>query len=120
MFTEKSTKSIRLLIEECKKYFELQKEYVKLELIEKITVIFSTLMLIMLIIILSMMVLFYLLLALAYLMEPYVGGMTNSFLIISGIGVVFTFILYLCRKRLVINPILNFIANLFYNNDSNK
>ena len=120
MFTEKSTKGFQQIFEECKKYIELQKEYVKLELIEKITVVFSTLLMILVIFILSMMVLFYLLFSLAYLLEPHVGGLTNSFLIISGIGVVFTFIVYLCRKKLVVNPILNFIANLFYNNDSNK
>jgi len=119
MFTEKSTKGFQQIIEECKKYIELQKEYVKLELIEKITIIFSTLMLIMLIFILSMMVLFYLLFSLAYLLEPHVGGLTNSFLIISGIVLLFTILLYVFRKKVIINPILNFIAKLFYN-DSNK
>jgi Protein of unknown function (DUF1469). len=118
MFTKKSTKGFQQIFEECKKYIELQKEFVRLELIEKITIVFSTLLLILVIFILSMMVLFYLLFSLAYLLDPYVGGLTNSFLIISGIVLVLIFLFYFLRKKLIINPILNFIANLFYNDSS--
>lgn len=120
MTTDKNTKGFQQLFEECKKYIELQKEYVKLELIEKLTIIFSTIILVMFIIVLGIVVLFYLSFALAYLLEPHVGGLTNSYLIISGIILLLIGLLYSFRKKLIVNPLLNFIANLFYNNDSKK
>lgn len=120
MFTDKNAKGFQQLFEECKKYIELQKEYVKLEFIEKLTIVFSTIVLIMFIIVLGMVVLFYLSFSLAYLLEPHVGGLTNSYLIISGILLLLTILLYTFRQRIIVTPILNFIAKLFYNNDSKK
>lgn len=119
MITERSTKSFQGLIYECKKYINLQKEYLTLELIEKLSAVFSTLILILVVVILGMVVLFYLSFSLAYLLEPHVGGLTNSYLIISGIILLIALLVYFLRKQLIITPILNFIAKLFYN-DSNK
>lgn len=120
MFTDKNNKSFKNLIDECKKYIDLQKEYVRLELIEKLTIVISTVILIMLMVVLAIVVLFYLSFSVAYLLEPHVGGLTNSYLILSGIFLVFSLVIYVFRKKLIITPILNFIANLFYNNDSKK
>ena len=104
---------------EFKKYLELQKEYTKLELTEKLTILFSTLIMILVLIILGMVALFYLLFALAYILEPLVGGLMSSFAIIAGINVVLIALVIIFRKQLIISPMVNFLANLFLT-DSNK
>ena len=85
---DKSIENFQQLFFEFKKYLELQKEYTKLELTEKLTILFSTLIMILVLIILGMVALFYLLFALAYILEPLVGGLMSSFAIIAGINVV--------------------------------
>ena len=69
---DKSIENFQQLFFEFKKYLELQKEYTKLELTEKLTILLSTLIMIVVLIILGMVALFYLLFALAYVLEPLV------------------------------------------------
>ena len=109
---DKSIENFQQLFFEFKKYLELQKEYTKLELTE-------TLIMILVLIILGMVALFYLLFALAYILEPLVGGLMSSFAIIAGINVVLIALVIIFRKQLIISPMVNFLANLFLT-DSNK
>ena len=114
---DKSIESLSQLFAECRKYILLQKEYVRLELIEKLTVLSSTLILIVVGIILGMMALFYLSFSFAYIMAPHVGGLTVSFAFITGILLVLMLLVYVCRKRLIVQPLVRFMANLFSNTD---
>ena len=120
MFTDdKSIENIQQLFAEFKKFLVLQKEYTKLELTEKLTILLSTLIMILVLTILGMVALFYLLFALAYILEPLVGGLMVSFGIIAGINVLLIAIIYFFRRQLIFSPMVNFLANLFLN-DSNK
>ena len=110
---DKSIENFQQLFFEFKKYLELQKKYTKLELTEKLTILFSTLIMILVLIILGMVALFYLLFALAYILEPLVGGLMASFAIIAGINIVLIFLVIIFRKQLIISPMVNFLANLF-------
>ena len=116
---DKSIENFQQLFFEFKKYLELQKEYAKLELTEKLAILFSTLIMVLILIILGMVALFYLFFTLAYILEPFVGGLMASFAIIAGINVVLIAIIVIFRKRLIISPLVNFLANLFLT-DSNK
>ena len=64
-------------------------------------------------IILGMVALFYLLFALAYVLEPLVGGLMASFAIIAGINILIMALVIIFRKQLIISPMVNFLANLF-------
>ena len=86
---------------------------------KKLTILLSTLIMILVLTILGMVALFYLLFALAYILEPLVGGLMVSFGIIAGINVLLIAIIYFFRRQLIISPMVNFLANLFLN-DSNK
>ena len=120
MFTaDKSIENIQQLFAEFKKFLVLQKEYTKLELTEKLTILLSTLIMILVLTILGMVALFCLVFALAYILEPLVGGLMVSFGIIAGINVLLIAIIYFFRRQLIISPMVNFLANLFLN-DSNK
>ena len=121
MFTDdKSIENIQQLFAEFKKFRVLQKEYTKLELTEKLTILLSTLIMILVLTILGMVALFYLLFALAYILEPLVGGLMVSFGIIAGINIILIAIIYFFRRQLIISPMVNFLANLFLNDPDKK
>ena len=111
---------MQLLFAEFKKFLVLQKEYTKLELTEKLTILLSTLIMILVLTILGMVALFYLLFALAYILEPLVGGLMVSFGIIAGINIILIAIIYFFRRQLIISPMVNFLANLFLNDPDKK
>lgn len=113
---DKSIENLRQLFAEFKKYLSLQKEYTRLEVTEKISVLLSMLIVILLIVILGMMALFYLSFTLAYLLAPVVGGITVSFSIVAALYVLLGILLITYRKRLVIDPMVKFIAQLFMKN----
>ena len=109
MFTDdKSIENFQQLFFEFKKYLELQKEYTKLELTEKLTILLSTLIMIVVLIILGMVALFYLLFALAYVLEPLVGGLMASFAIIAGINILIMALVIIFRKQLIISPTVSY------------
>ena len=110
---DKSIENIRQLFLEFRKYLLLQKEYTKLEVTEKLSILLSTLILILLIIILGMMALFYLSFTIAYMLAPVVGGLFASFSIIAGFCILLIILLYVFRKALIINPMVKFLASLF-------
>lgn len=116
---DRSIENIQQLFFEFKKYLELQKEYTKLEITEKLTILFSTLIMVLVLIILGMVALFYILFALAYILAPAVGGLMASFSIIAGINILLIILVILFRKQLIITPMVNFLAHLFLN-DSKK
>ncbi|WP_455587519.1 phage holin family protein [Bacteroides sp.] len=117
---DKSIENFQQLFFEFKKYLELQKEYTKLELTEKLTILLSTLIMVLVLIILGMVALFYLLFALAYILEPLVGGLMVSFSIIAAINILLIAVVIIFRKKLIISPMVNFLAGLFLNNDSKE
>lgn len=116
---DKSIENFQQLFFEFKKYIELQKEYTKLELTEKLTILFSTLIMVLVLIILGMVALFYLLFALAYILEPWVGGLMASFAIIAGINILLIALIITFRKQLIFSPMVSFLAGLFIT-DSNE
>jgi hypothetical protein len=101
------------LYDDVKKYVELQTEYVKVEFVEKLTILLSTLLIIGLIIVLVIAALFYLFFSLAYVLQPLLGSLALSFAIISGIYILLIVLFVIFRKRIVINPLVRFLSNLF-------
>lgn len=117
---DKSIENLEQLFKECKKYILLQKEYVRLELIEKLTILASAIILVTISIILGMMALFYLSFSLAYIMAPHVGGLTVSFAIITVFILLLLAIIYLFRKQLIIKPLVRFMASVFTNQEESE
>lgn len=110
---DKSIENIRQLVIEFKKYLELQKEYTKLEVTEKLSILLSNLILLLLVIILGMVALFYLSFTLAYVISPFVGGLVISFGLIACLHILLMILLYIYRKELIVDPMVKFIAGLF-------
>lgn len=111
--TQDPVENFQKLYEDIKKYFALQSEYLKVELVEKLTILLSTLLIVTLISILAIIVLFYLFFSLAYALEPILGNLSICFIVISGIYLLLIGFLILLRKQIIINPMVKFLSNLF-------
>jgi hypothetical protein len=113
--TDKTIDSLQALFTEVKHYVDLQKDYIKLDITHKLTVLLSTLILILVLVVLGMIALFYLSFTLAYILEPHVEGLMNSYAIITGGILVIAALIYAFRQRLIIQPLTRFLANLLLN-----
>ena len=109
---EPKSGSVHQLISEIKEYFGLQKDLLKIESVEKLTILISSFLILMISVILGGGALFYLLFALAYLLEPLIG-LIGAFCIIGCICLLILVVVILLRKRLIINPIVRFLYKLF-------
>ncbi|WP_455671993.1 phage holin family protein [Phocaeicola sp.] len=109
--------NLQQLFAELKQYAELQKDYVKLHLVEKLTILVSTLILVLVLVTLGIIALFYLSFTLAYVLEPHVGGLMVSYGIISGCIILLVLLIVIFRKRLIMQPMVNFLANLLLNDE---
>ena len=112
---DKSIENMQQLFIEFKKYLELQKEYTKLEVTEKLSKLLSTLLLVLLVVILGVVVLFHLSFTLVYI-APLVGGLMMSFALITCFHILLIVLLVLFRKKLIIDPTVKLIAELFLDN----
>lgn len=117
--TQEPVEDFQQLYNDIKKYVELQTEYVKVEFVEKLTILVSTLVIITVIIILVIAALFFLFFSLAYALVPVVGSLAISFCIISVLYVVLIVVLFLFRKQFVINPLVRFLSKLFLTKTKN-
>ena len=113
---DKSIENMQQLFMEFKKYLELQKEYTKLEVTEKLYKLLSTLLLVLLVVILGVVVLFHLSFTLVYILAPLVGGLMMSFALITCFHILLIVLLVLFRKKLIIDPTVKLIAELFLDN----
>lgn len=105
------------LYDEVKNYVGLQTEYMKVDFVEKLSILLSTLLIVGLIVVLAIAVLFYLCFALAYAIYPLIGSLALSFVIISLLYIGLVFLLIIFRKILIVNPLVSFLSGLFLKNE---
>ena len=108
----KNIESIGKLLLEFKKYLELQKEFVKLDATEKMTVILSAILIVPVLLLLGSIVLLFLTFALAYYLGDVLGSLSLGFGLISAFILLLTVIFYLNRNRMVIQPMARFMTKL--------
>ena len=108
----KIIESIGKLLLEFKKYLELQKEFVKLDATEKMTVILSAILIVTVLLLLGSIVLLFLTFALAYYLGDVLGSLSLGFGLISAFILLLTVIFYLNRNRMVIQPMARFMTKL--------
>ena len=108
----KNIESIGKLLLEFKKYLELQKEFVKLDATEKMTVILSAILIVTVLLLLGSIVLLFLTFALAYYLGDVLGSLSLGFGLISAFILLLSVIFYLNRNRMVIQPMARFMTKL--------
>lgn len=108
--------SIQSLWTEAKSYLELQKEYLKLDSAEKLSVLLSAVATVAVCLILALAALFFFVIALALWLAKMVGA-AWSFTIVGGAMLLIIIIILLCRKRWIVQPVTRFVAGLFVGED---
>ncbi|MFW9596370.1 MAG: phage holin family protein [Paludibacter sp.] len=101
------------LYTEIKKYLSLETEYIKVDFVEKLSIILSTLFIMSIIIVMVISTLLFFFFALAYALESVLGSLAISFGVISLCYVLLIVLFYAFRKKIIINPIVRFLTNLF-------
>lgn len=118
--SESRNSNLKQLIEDTKEYVKLQADYLRLQSVEKMTLIFSAGILLVIVLMLAMGAMFYLFFTLAYALAPLVGGLSVSFAVITLLYVILIVLLIVFRNRLVVKPILNFLFDIFYTDDEKQ
>lgn len=112
--SDKNVESIAQLVEVLKRYVVLQKEYLKLDVIEKVVKIATALAVVVVFIILSVAVLFYLSFAIVHWLEP-LTGLGWAFFIISLLFLALLLLVYAFRKPWIEQPLVRFLTDTLFN-----
>lgn len=111
---DKNVESIAQLIEVLKDYLGLQKEYIKLDAIDKVVRLVTALTLAFVLTVLGIAVLFYLSFAVVYWLTPLVGT-AWAFFIIALAFLVLLFLVFIYRKPWIERPLVRFLADILLN-----
>lgn len=111
--SSKNIESMQKLFLEFKRYIELQKEFIKLDTAEKLTVILSATITVTILLIFGVLVLFFLTFAIAYCLGNVTGSMPLGFGIIAVFNLLLCLIFYYNRKKLVYQPMAKLMVKLF-------
>lgn len=117
--SNKNIESISQLIEEIKHYIGLQREYVKLDVVEKLVLLISVLILIGILLLLGAMVLFYLSFTAAYFLSTFIG-LAGGFGIITVICLIIFLLVFTFRKKWIEKPLTKFMANILLNENQDN
>ena len=105
--SDKNVETIAQLIEALKRYLGVQKEFLKLSVIENLT-------LAVVFILLGFAVLFFMSFALVYWLAPLVG-VALAFFIMALIYLALAFIVFTNRKAWIERPLVRFLADVLLN-----
>jgi hypothetical protein len=112
--SDKNVENIGQLAQLLKKYVELQKEYLKLDVIDKLVRLITALTLTIVLLLLGVAVLFYLSFACVYWLEP-ITGTALAFFIIAIFFLTLLLIVFLNRKTWIQRPLVRFLADVLLN-----
>ena len=112
--SDKNVESIAQPIEVLKDYIGLQKEYLKLDVIDKIVRLVTALTLTIVLVFLGIAVLFYLSFAVVYWLTPLIGTGWAFFLISLAFLVLFLLVC-IYRKPWIERPLVRFLTNTLFN-----
>lgn len=118
--SRKNIEGFQNLFLEFKHYIELQKEFIKLDTAEKVTVLLSAIITVTVMLILGALVLFFLTFAAAYYIGNAAGNLPLGFCVIAVFNLLLLLIFYACRSWLVLQPMARFLVRLFAPKDNGK
>jgi amino acid transporter len=112
--SDKNVENIAQLVEVLKDYVGLQKEYLKLDVIDKVVRLATALTLAIVLLILGVAVLFYLSFALIYWLDP-ITGTALAFFMMALLFLVLFIMVYRFRKTWIERPLVRFLADTLLN-----
>lgn len=112
--SDKNIESIRNLCAELKNFVQLRLRLARLDFVDKMTVLLSALVLGAILFMLITIVILFLSYTAALVLAKVMGN-TAAFGLITLVYAVLAFIVYMFRRKLVFDPMANFLGNLFLN-----
>lgn len=109
--SDKNVETLAQLIEVLKHYLGLQKEYVKLDVIDKVVRLLTAATLAVIFFLIIIAVLMYLSFAAAFWLANYTGTAT-AFLIMGCVHLLIFIVFFIFRKRWIEKPLVHFLAGL--------
>jgi hypothetical protein len=109
--SDRNVENIAQLIEVLKRYVGLQKEYLKLDVIEKVVRLVSALALAIIFIMLGVAVLFYLSFAVVHWLEP-LTGLGLAYFLMAMLFLLLLILVYAKRKAWIERPLMRFLADI--------
>lgn len=107
--SDKNVESLAQLIEVLKDYVGLQKEYLKLDFVDKLVRLVTALTLSIILFVLVIAILFYLSFATVYWMAPVIGTAT-AFAIVAAFFVALLCMVVAFRKKWIERPLIKFMT----------
>ena len=112
--SDKNVESIVELIDALKEHVELQKEYLELNVIEKVVKLITALTIAVIFIILGVAVLFYLTYAIVHWIAP-LTGLALAYFLVALFFAALLVLLCVFRKQWIERPLVRFLANTLLN-----
>ncbi len=109
--SDKNVENIGQLAQLLKHYLELQTEYVKLDVIDKVVRLLTAAALAILFFLLIIAVMLFVSFAAAYWMGQHIG-MAPAFCVVGGVHLLLLCAFFLYRKTWIERPLVHFLANL--------
>ena len=101
------------LLNDVRKYIDLNIDYLKVAGTEKLAIILSSIAVVAAVMIQGGIALFYISFSGVYLIEAWVGSESLAYLIVGIIMLILLLIVYAFRMKLIVNPIARFVSKLF-------
>lgn len=108
---DQNIETIGQLVEALKQYIGLQREYIKLDVIEKVVRLITTITLTAVLALFLLLIFIYLSFAAAYALAPLVGT-AWAFVIVAAFYLVIFLLLMAFRKQWIERPVVKFLASL--------
>ena len=111
--TTENSRDLHAITQEVKHYLQLQKRYMALDAVEKVTRLLSAVAVAVVCLILGAMILFFTLYALAEWIGALLGSAAAGFLIVAIILLVMAMVFFSHRQQWVVQPLARLMAGLF-------
>lgn len=111
---------LNALSQEVKHYLHLQKRYLALDAVEKVTRLLSAVAVAVVCLILGAMILFFTLYALAEWIGTLLGSTAAGFLIVAILLLIMALVFFSHRQQWVVQPMARLMAELFLDNDEEE
>ena len=107
-------------IEEAKQWLTIKKEYTKLDIIEKVVRLLTTLTIAFVIALLTLLALIYLSFAAAYFLADVLNSMPMAFLAVCLVYVILLFLVLANKRSWIERPMVRFLISIFEDSNNNK
>lgn len=119
--SNKNIEYISQLVEDIKNYIGLQKDYIKLDVVEKLILLCTALILGIILLVLAAMVLFYFSFAAVYAMERYLGiSLAGGYSIITLLFIILFILVFVFRKKWIEKPLTRFLSKVLLSGDNKR